>query len=41
MKKFKKMIVRMYQEDGRAIKSLSEENHVSKNGSRYIAPDRD
>ena len=32
---FKKRIVRMHLEEGRTIKSLSEENHVSENGIGY------
>ena len=32
---FKKRIVRMYPEEGRTIKSLSEEYHVSENGIGY------
>ena len=32
---FKKRIVRMHLEEGRTIRSLSEEYHVSENGNRY------
>ena len=32
---FKKRIVRMHPEEGRTIKSLSEEYHVSENGIGY------
>ena len=32
---FKKRIVRMHLEEGRTIKSLSEEYHVSENGIGY------